>query len=127
MSDPATRVLALIKQGFPHYKLFLEHCVNHMGQRLFFDFYLPELGVIIEVQGEQHYRFIKHFHGTYYNYVRQRRRDALKAEWAVSNGIRLVEICSTNIPTDIDKFLDLCCRSQLPSSKDDDGLERKRC
>lgn len=98
MSDPAEQVYRLLKAALPYYKLFLEYYVVYAGQKLFFDFYLPELGVAIEVQGEQHYRFVGHFHGTASSYKKHKYRDSLKAEWALLNDIRLVEVRYDALP-----------------------------
>ncbi len=62
------------------------------GKNLELDFYIPKLGIAIEVQGEQHTRFIEYFHGDYENFQKQVDRDVLKKEKCIYNSIELIEI-----------------------------------
>ena len=84
--------LSLLKGAFPSAKIVSQHSVSYMGSQLFFDFYLPALNILIECQGEQHYKFVTHFHGTQAEYKEAARRDQLKREWAKQQGIPLLEI-----------------------------------
>jgi very-short-patch-repair endonuclease len=61
-----------------------------------YDFYLPDLKVLIEHQGEQHYK-PKNFGGissevAEKNFILQQRHDELKREFAKDNGFSLLEI-----------------------------------
>lgn len=58
---------------------------------LTYDFYLPSKNTLIEYQGEQHYRPVKHFGGIK-QFEEQQENDAIKREYARNNGIKLVEI-----------------------------------
>jgi hypothetical protein len=62
------------------------------GTKLSLDFYNANEKIAVEVQGAQHTKFIKFFHGTRANYIDQLRRDAQKREFCVINSIKLVEI-----------------------------------
>lgn len=62
------------------------------GEGLKLDFFLPRKMIAIEVQGRQHYEFIKHFHGTRDGFVRQKQRDSRKARWCELNNIKLIKI-----------------------------------
>ncbi|CAG8849018.1 2017_t:CDS:2, partial [Gigaspora margarita] len=53
------------------------------------DIYYPQYGFAIEVQGEQHKRYIKHFHQTLQGFNKQLIRDQLKAELCEENWIVL--------------------------------------
>jgi hypothetical protein len=57
-----------------------------------FDFYLPETGMAIEFHGKQHYKYHKHFHKTIEEFEQRKRRDILKKEYCVMNGIEYLEI-----------------------------------
>jgi hypothetical protein len=59
---------------------------------LFADFYLPLRQLLIEVQGEQHYKFTPVFHGTTSGYMAALKRDQAKREWCALNHLRLVEL-----------------------------------
>jgi hypothetical protein len=81
-------------------KFLKKYWLNHVvfeelpvaGTKLSLDFYNANEKVAVEVQGEQHTKFVKFFHGTKANYVDQLRRDAQKKEFCVINNIKLVEI-----------------------------------
>ena len=62
------------------------------GHRLFLDFYIPHRQVAIEVQGEQHFKYIPHFHGTKLGFFEAQQRDRTKAEWCILNEIDLIEL-----------------------------------
>lgn len=93
MSDIANRVLSILNTIFPanpHRRVFPEYFVNYKGTRLFFDFYIKEMDMFVEVQGRQHTSFVSHFHGTKENFDAQRYRDNLKREYTQETGKCLV-------------------------------------
>jgi hypothetical protein len=95
MSDIAIQVRCLLDNIFPpnpHRRVFDEHFVKYKGSRLFFDFYIKEIGVFVEVQGRQHTQFVKHFHGTIENFRGQKYRDNLKIEYVQKENLCLVYI-----------------------------------
>jgi DNA-binding sugar fermentation-stimulating protein len=98
MSVTATLVHSILKELFPanpHRRIFEEHYVNYKGTRLFFDFYIKELNVFIEVQGRQHVEFVKHFHGDMRSFRGQKHRDNLKIQYVEENNMGLVRIYDT--------------------------------
>ena len=62
----------------------------YRSQYLYFDFYLPLYDTAIEVHGQQHYKFIKHFHNHPMSFLKQRHNDAEKKEWCELNNITLI-------------------------------------
>jgi hypothetical protein len=70
--------------------------------RLELDFYLPELRLAAEVQGNQHFTFIPFFHNTFSGYENQKNRDNEKRNLCAGKGIELVEVCTY---TDADIFI----------------------
>ena len=56
------------------------------------DFYLPLRQLAVEAHGEQHYRFIMHFHNTMMGFLQSKERDQKKREWCALNDVRLVEL-----------------------------------
>lgn len=56
------------------------------------DFYLPDLNIIIEYDGSQHYRFNSKFHKTLDDYRDQVRRDIIKNQYCKNNNILLLRI-----------------------------------
>ena len=81
---------------FPHWRndiVFEEFPV--VGSRLTLDFYNATLRIAIEVQGQQHFKYVKHFHGkSKLKYLKQLKNDQDKFDFCEANDIRLIEICS---------------------------------
>ena len=63
-----------------------------VGTRLSLDFYNANKKVAIEVQGQQHFKYVKFFHGSRLNYLGQIKRDVKKIDFCEANSINLVEI-----------------------------------
>lgn len=101
----AKSVLQSLKEAFPNTRINSEYYVNYAGQKLFFDFHLSNLNIVVEVQGVQHIEFNSHFHGTAENFKASKKRDRLKAEWCDINDMTLVCIHHTEIPIDVPTLL----------------------
>ena len=63
-----------------------------LGTGLIADFFIPDIKVMVEIHGAQHYSFIKHFHKTKAGFIRSQKRDRLKKEWCELNDIIYVEL-----------------------------------
>lgn len=81
MSKMADELYECLTRLFPFENITAEYYINYKNTRLFFDFYIRNMNLLFEVQGEQHYKFVKHFHGTKEKFYGQRRRDNLKLEY----------------------------------------------
>ena len=75
------------------------------------DFYIDELKLAAEVQGEQHYSFVEYFHRTKENFEAQKTRDANKSYLCRLNKIELVEI---HTEKDADLFVRLVAERSTP-------------
>lgn len=63
--------------------------------RLSLDFFNFSKNIAIEVQGQQHIKYNKFFHGnTNYKYLQQLKRDQQKLDFCDTYGIKLIEIYS---------------------------------
>ncbi len=74
------------------------------------DIYFMEKGLIIEVDGAQHFRYIKHFHKNEGVFKGQKERDRKLNEWCISNRIsilHIVESAAAHIESSI-HFRELC-------------------
>ena len=116
MSNQSDTVFELLKELFPHNRIKAEYYVNYKGKRLFFDFYIRELGILIEVQGEQHNKFVKHFHGDKEVFLAQKNRDNLKIEYIQEN--QLLSLIRFNYNEEITKELLLKKINFVLDSKD---------
>ena len=64
-------------------------------KKLPFDFYLPDLNVLIEYDGQQHFKPVEIFGGEEAFKIRQR-HDEIKTKWANDHGIKLIRIPYTD-------------------------------
>lgn len=92
------------------------------------DFYIDELKIAAEVQGDQHYGFVEYFHRTIENFEAQKKRDSKKKFICASMGIRLFEIFTEK---DADLFVneikELCSEvEKLYVHEERSILKRKR-
>lgn len=56
-----------------------------------FDFYLPQYNILIEYDGEQHYRILKHWGGLD-SFIERKIRDTIKTIYCKENNIKLIRI-----------------------------------
>lgn len=63
-------------------------------KRLELDFYIEEIKIGIEVQGQQHYQYVEFFHRSQEFFEERKRLDREKIELCDGLGIRLVEVFS---------------------------------
>ena len=80
----------VLRTQFPHSSIYEE--VSILGTGLIADFFIPDLKVMVEIHGQQHYKFIKHFHKTQAGFVASQKRDRLKQEWCALNDVVYVEL-----------------------------------
>ncbi len=92
----------LIKQ-YPHYDVLEEIYIPY--EKFYLDFFIPGLMIAVEANGEQHDRFIGHFHKEQYNFRRQVERDHRKLEWCEFNDISLINIPYKTKSEEIHKIL----------------------
>lgn len=70
-----------------------EWLITPEGNKLQLDFLIEELGLAIEVQGIQHYRYVPHFHITPEGFERSKYFDTFKKDACTASGILLIEVC----------------------------------
>ncbi len=91
MSKGAKELLEIVQQVYPNHRVELEYNVASNGG-LFIDIFLPRLNIGFEYDGEQHFKFVKHFHGDTLGLLQARRRDRRKDELCEEQGIILVRV-----------------------------------
>lgn len=69
------------------------------GHTLYIDIFLPDFGVVIEVQGPQHFKFMKNFHKHVHRFGRAKLNDDLKREWCNVNDFQLIELKYNEVDT----------------------------
>jgi hypothetical protein len=90
MSQLSEKIEEKIRKNLPSYRYIPEYYVIYQNRKLFFDFFIPDLNVVVEVQGQQHFKFSKFFHGDIFGFRSAKFRDVLKGEWCEINEVSLV-------------------------------------
>lgn len=76
-----------------HFNYEREKCFKDLRNGLYrFDFYLPELNIVIEYQGIQHYQYQSYFHKTKSEFLKAQERDRRKISYCLANNIKLYAI-----------------------------------
>ncbi len=90
------RARELLADEFPTLSILEEVALPGFKNALFADFYLPLKKLLVEVQGEQHYKYIDRLHadavGSKKNFLLGQKRDREKRQWCELNNITLVEL-----------------------------------
>jgi hypothetical protein len=81
------RVREILRRLYPTSPILEE--VPLPGTGLFADFYLPIRRAVIECNGEQHYRFVPHFHQDRRTFMESKNRDQRKIDWCHLNNIHV--------------------------------------
>lgn len=87
------RARQLLNKIYPTLQV-LEEIPIHVRRSdvLYLDFYIPMIKKCIEVHGEQHYKFIGHYHGNRLNFLKAKKRDNEKKDWCELNNIEHIEL-----------------------------------
>lgn len=93
-SKAHNEALELVESLYPYYTVYEEVTLpgsQIIGRQslLFADLFLPQLSLIVEVHGQQHYEYTPYFHGDRMGFVRACKRDRDKAEWCRLNDISI--------------------------------------
>jgi hypothetical protein len=98
----------LIEEKYEYISEWSDHdCKDKRTLR--FDFYLPQHGLIIEYDGDQHFReanFTSSAEQNRMNFINGRRRDAIKSLWCRANKINLMRVTSNVSLSEIPDYLD---------------------
>jgi very-short-patch-repair endonuclease len=98
-SNLHTQAREVIKDIFPNHVILeevrlpgsKEHGVAR-AKELYADFLIPSLRIIVEVHGQQHYEFCKHYHRTKLDFLLAQKRDRTKRYWCEINDIIYIEL-----------------------------------
>ena len=61
-------------------------------EKAYVDFYINTIKLVIEVHGQQHYRFNSLFHTSAQDFANQKKKDRRKKEWCEYNNITYIEL-----------------------------------
>ena len=88
---------ALLKDLFPFDRVLEELTLpgtktSSRRTLLYADFYIPNRSLIIEVHGEQHFKFNSFFYKDKMAFFKAKARDTDKASWCELNSMNLIEL-----------------------------------
>jgi hypothetical protein len=86
--------------------------------RLELDFFVEELDIAFEVQGDQHYVFTPFFHQTYDRFIEMQNRDAEKSVLCATHGVALYTISKEEELLFIHKYIDKLFSSALMTARE---------
>lgn len=83
----------LLKELYPTMQILEEVPIYiRRNEIAYLDFYIPLINKCIEVHGEQHYKFIPHFHVNRMGFAKAQKKDREKKDWCELNNITFVEL-----------------------------------
>lgn len=87
----------ILKELFPRLSIYEEVTLpgsKRIGRSslLYADFFIPELMLIIEVHGKQHYEYCSFFHKDIMDFLKSKKRDSDKIDWCLINDIKIVTL-----------------------------------
>ena len=85
---------------------FLRNPVTGGDFNLELDCFCPELGLALEYNGAQHYKFIPYFHKNKEAFLNQKYRDEMKRTKCRENGVKLIEVPYTVKSHELQDFVE---------------------
>lgn len=93
------QVRSILKNNFPTLQILEEVSVPvRKSETYFLDFYIPLTKKVIEVHGEQHYKFIPFYHSNLMGFIKSQKRDRDKKEWCELNNLEYIELPFSETP-----------------------------
>lgn len=83
----------ILKEFFPTAPI-LEEVVAKLkrGKNAYLDFFIPSSNIVVEVHGQQHYKFNTMFHASAQDFIAQKKRDAELIDWCEINNLTYIEL-----------------------------------
>lgn len=85
-----TRIFDYLAEIYPNIKIHHEYRIGKLNQRI--DIFIPQLGLAVEIDGEQHFGFNKFFHKSELDWNASVERDKRKEAFLAEHGVKLVRI-----------------------------------
>lgn len=88
-----TTARELLKELFPTVQVLEEVPIKlRKNYNAYIDFFINQFKIVIEVHGQQHYKFTPMFHSSMQDFVRQKKRDNDLIEWCAINNFTYIEL-----------------------------------
>lgn len=94
-SEEQRIIYRFLKELYPYYDVIYEATLPN-GMR--FDCFVKQIGVVVELDGAHHTKFVKHFHRDENGFLLQQLKDSKKDSIAAEMGIRLLRINQWDCP-----------------------------
>lgn len=86
-------VYSLIREIYPSDILIEEITIPlKRGEKVFGDIYIPSKRKLVEIHGEQHYKYNTFFYSSKLEFLKAQKRDRDKKEWCEINDIQYIEL-----------------------------------
>lgn len=87
----------LLKDIFPSYMIYEEVTlpgskINTATHPLYADFLIPNIKIVVEIHGEQHYTHSTFFHSSKSEFLKAKKRDQTKKAWCELNNFSFIEL-----------------------------------
>lgn len=82
----------VLREEFPHHRIFSQFTIKVGRKSLFLDYYIPVMKLAFEYDGQQHAEFNGFFHRTQKEFENSVNNDRLKEEWCASHNVTLIRI-----------------------------------
>jgi hypothetical protein len=87
------RARELLKELYPTMQILEEVTIPIQKKEVaYLDFFIPLLKIAVEVQGQQHFKFIPQFHTNYRDFLARKLKDKHKKDWLEINDIYFAEL-----------------------------------
>lgn len=84
---------SLIKEIYPTLQICEEVAAQiKRDQKVFLDFYINTIKTVVEVHGQQHYKFNSLYHTSAQDFLNQKKRDQDLQDWCVLNNLNYIEL-----------------------------------
>tara|TARA_R100000656_G_C3908365_1_gene120304 strand:- start:173 stop:583 length:411 start_codon:yes stop_codon:yes gene_type:complete len=84
---------SLIKEIYPTLQICEEVATQiKRDQKVFLDFYINTIKTVVEVHGQQHYKFNSLYHTSAQDLLNQKKRDQDLQDWCVLNNLNYIEL-----------------------------------
>lgn len=83
----------ILKSLFPTAQILEEVPINlRWNQKVHIDFLINQFKIVVEVHGQQHYKFTPMFHASAQDFIKQKKRDSDLKEWCAINNFTYIEL-----------------------------------
>ena len=100
---------------YPKYEIIYEYAIPELNQRI--DIFIPVLGIAIEYNGIQHYKFTEHFHKNVEDFFYGVKLDKKKADYLEEHGVKLVVVPYDRMVKDSKELYDLIQKIEYPETE----------